>query len=223
MSLYTITFNDRAVEALPPDKRYSNHVKWWQSVVNVIQYLHTDLLIDYRSGSDYPQWSNLVTYSKGNRVIFAEKVYESLIDSNTEKPDSSINWRVYQTSFIGVEERISYTTQKLVLEYAVNKRFNTTFRQPDSVSDIYITTNTPTIGVFICGEIEYESSQVYSNTSSEFVINGYTFTGFTNFTVNIPTAVYDSVSSDVTAREKIFRNYIDRYVAAGIIYKIATY
>jgi hypothetical protein len=110
-----------------------------------------------------------------------------------------------------------------VLEWAMNKWFGTTFRQPPNVSDIYITNNSVPIEVFRCGGIEDISSVVYSNNSSEFVINNYSFTVAFNFTINVPEAVFNALDPTLVNNEKIFRAFVDRYVPAGVTYTIQTY
>lgn len=222
MSIYDITYENRIVELLPPDKRQSKMVAWWKAIIKQLQYLHSDVLVDYRVGSDYPVWVS-ASYNKGYRVIYGQSVYESLYDDNTTVPTDSNNWRLYQLFFLGVDDRIRYNGELLVLEYAVNARFKTNFRQPPLQSDIYFTVNTKTAGVFIVGGNESNSSISYFNGSFDFIINSYSFSDFYNFAVNIPVAVFEALSDDVNAREKIVRGFIDKIIPAGIIYNIVTY
>jgi hypothetical protein len=163
------------------------------------------------------------SYNKFDRVIYGQSVYESLVNDNTAEPTDTNYWRIYQNYFTGVDTRIMYNSQTLVFEYALNTRFGATFRQPPLQSDIYITTNTPPSRVFQVGADESLSSTVRLNGSSEFVVDSYSYTPFKNLVINIPIAVYDGLSSDVAAREKIVRYFADKYIIAGIIYKIQTY
>lgn len=222
-TIYDINYNQKAIELLPPDKRSGSMIQWTQSLFKEVQYNRDALLTDYKVGSSYPSYSSLATYAKFDRVIYGQSVYESLVSGNTATPTDATKWRIYQNYFIGVDERITYNHCKLVLEFALNRRFYTTFRQPPSTSDIYITSNVPPISVFRVGIIENESSIVYDDASSEFVINSYTFDNFNNFTVYVPTAVYNGVSATPSARENTFRNFIDKYNTAGLVYNIATY
>lgn len=221
-SIYDITFSNRVVELLPPDKRYPKHVAWWKAMVKQLQYLHADVFIDYRVGSDYPVWAP-ASYSKGDKVIYGQSVYESLIDSNTNTPTDTTTWRLYQNSFLGVEDRVKYNGQLLVLDYAVNDRFGTNFRQPPLQSDIYFSINTPVAGVFVVGGDEMNSSITFLQSSSDFIIDSYSFVTFFNFVVNVPVAVWTELSADVNARDKILRNFIDPILPAGIRYEIQTY
>jgi hypothetical protein len=224
MSIYQLNFNQKAVELLPPDKRRTKFVKWVQSLLSQNTWLHTKIFVDYKTGATYPNYSAFTTYNTGNRVIYGQSVYESIADGNTALPTDVTKWRVYQPFFIGTDERIMYNHIKLVLEYALNRRFQTVFRQPPLISDIYITTNIRTTNPFIVGIDESESSVVFYDTSSEFIVNSYAFgAAFFNYTVNVPLAVYNGVSADPAAREKIFRIFIDQYNTIGLNYNIITY
>lgn len=222
MSIYDISYTNRVVELLPPDKRYSKTVAWFKAIVNQFQYLHTDIFVDFRTGSDYPTYSP-GSYNKFDRVIYGQSVYESLYDANTAVPTDTSKWRLYQLHFLGVEDRLKYNGQVLVLNYAINDRFGTNYRQPPLVSDIYFTINTPAVDVFVVGGDESNSSSLFSTSSSDFVIDSYTFAAFTNFVINVPVAVYNALSADVAARDKIIRGFVDEILHAGIKYTIQTY
>lgn len=219
MSIYDITLANKATELLPPDKRSSTIVAWVKQLFKPLQQSHYALFVSYKTGSTASVWT-AGTYVYRARVIYGQTVYESLTDGNTAVPTDTNYWRVYQDYFIGVDERLTYNHQKLVLEYALNTRFGTTFNQPPTLSDIYITTNAPGAGVFIVGANEEESSNVFADTSSEFVINSYSFADFFNFTINVPIAVYTALGS---AADSVIRNFVDKYNSAGITYNIVTY
>jgi hypothetical protein len=224
MSIYNLNFNQKAVELAPPDKRRPIFIKWVQSLLSQNQKLHTKIFIDYKTGATYANYVPSTPYAAGALVIYGESVYESLVNANTTTPDDATKWRIYQNSFIGVDERITYNHVKLSLEYALNKRFQTTFNQPPLISDIYITTNSKGINPFIVADTEAESSPSYRDGSTEFIVNSYTVGAtFYNFTVYVPLAVYNGVSTSAAARENIFRTFINRYNTIGINYNIQTY
>lgn len=222
MSFFDLNYSDRIVELLPPDKRTPIEVSWWRAVVKQLDWVRRNIFVDYKTGSVYPDWG-VGSYNKGDRVIYGQSVYESLVSSNTAVPTDSTKWRIYQLYFIGTDERILYNGQNLVLNYALNKRFETNFRQPPLVSDIYFTINTPLPLPFSVGSIEGNSSTVFNTGSSESVINYYNFTTFYNFVINIPVAVWTALSTDVNARNKIISNFVNQYLPVGINYQIQTY
>lgn len=222
MGFFDINYNQKAVELLPPDKRGSKMVAWVISLLSQVQYCRDKILGDYKEGSIYPIWS-AGTYTKGIRVIYGQSVYEVIVASTTAIPTTVSDWRIYLDYFIGVDERIKYNHIKLTLEYALNKRFGTTFNQPPTLSDIYIDVNTPNTNVFIVGANEDESSVVYSGNSSEFVIDDYSFSVFNNYTINIPIAVYTDLGATDNERNSIIRNFADKYNTIGLNYNIQTY
>ena len=222
MSIYNFSYTQKILELLPPDKRGAAMVAWLYDLLAPVGHDYYDVFVDYKTGSNYDLWV-AGSYPLKAKVQYGQSVYESIIDSNTLEPTNTAGWRLYQEYFIGVDERILYNHGKLILEYALNKRFSTSFRQPPLISDIYIETNEPPYSVFVVGQIEEESSISYYNTSTEYIINDYNFNTFYNFTVYVPLAVYDAVSADPAAREKIFRVFIDKYNTAGLLYNIVTY
>jgi len=223
MSIYNINFDQKAAELLPPDKRYKFNLNWVRSLLSQNQYNHTDVFIDYKTGSDYPYWDYIGPYSIGDRVIYNQSVYESLIDSNTLVPTDPPGWKLYQQYFVGVDERLTYRGENLILTYALNKRFNTTFKQPPLQSDIYIENNQIGTLPFVVGGSEFSSSVVYYDFSYDYIINDYTPSTVTNFTIFVPEGVYNALSTDPASRDKIIREFVDKYVNVGMTYNITTY
>lgn len=221
-SIYDITFTQRIVELLPPDKRYLKTVSWFRAIALLLQKLHSDVFVDYRTGSDYPIYV-AGTYNMGDRVIYGQSVYQSTSELNTAIPTDLSKWFVYQNNFLGVDQRLKHNGQSLVLNYACNTRFNTNFRQPPLQSDIYFEVNQPTATVFVVGADESQSGVSFFDISSDFIVNDYSFSSFYNFVVKIPAAVFTALSDDANAREKVVRNFIDGIIPAGFNYTITTY
>ena len=223
-TIYDIDFNTNAVQMLPPDKRFTRQTAWVRILLSCLQYLRDLWFGSYRTGSTASTWVNTTTYAKYAQVKYSNKIiYESLINGNTDLPTNTASWRVIQPIFIGMSERILYNGQKLVLEYAMNKWFGTTFRQPNSVSDIYISNNSITIPTFRVGTLELGSSVVGTLSSSEFIGTVSSFTVSANFTIHCPVAVYNALDITLINNDKIFRAFVDKYVPAGVTYTIVTY
>jgi hypothetical protein len=193
----------------------------------------------FANGSVDPFYSLLTTYHTGDRMIYTDGcVYEAQRLSFGSPPTISNQpdyWIKVNNDFRGVRERIKYNSQKIVLEFVLNKFFRLTFRQPDSVTDpqtlrsyIYIDNNNLNNQVFVTANDEAFAS-VTSNGddyAETFVMNDYSF-DYNAFTIYVP----DSMSSPVTgwysslgayAEQKI-RAVADLYVIAGIKYNIVTY
>lgn len=224
MSIYSIDFAKRVVQLLPPDKRMGKHVAWMKTLMKPLQWFRDLWFGEYLTGTTAAPWNSGVTYAKYARVRYSKSVYESLVDDNLNKvPTDTAFWMQVQENFIGLQERIQYNGQKLVLEFALNKWFDTTFRQPPAQPDIYITRNQISQPVFRVAGDEEASSASFGNGSTEFVINQYSFASQPNFTINIPTAVYNSLDPSGQNNENIIRDFANRYVPAGLLYTIQTY
>lgn len=225
-SIYDINFAKFALRMLPPDKRFSKNIAYVKALLSPMQWVRDLWLGEYRTGTTAPAYVDGTAggYNKYDRVVYNKVVYESLIDSNTSLPTDKTAWFIVQANFIGLSERMMYNGHTLTLTYAMNKWFGTTFRQPPSVSDIYIENNEVPIALFRSAATESNSSKVSTLTSSEFIANAdYDATPFKNFTIKVPVAVYNALDTDMINNENIFRSFVNKYVAAGILYKIETY
>jgi hypothetical protein len=224
MGLYDLNAATTGQQLLPPDKRGTIMSRWVAAMLKPIQYLVDIRINSYRNGASAQPYLNTTTYLKGNIVLYRYSMYESVINGNLgNDPLDPRYWTIIQDNFIGVLERLKYNGHTLILTYALNKYFGTTFRQPDLLSDIWLNTNIKPPAVFLVGDTESQSSKVYYNTSSEFIINDYAFSSFTNLTINVPTSVYNALDTDPANRSRIIRNFADKYIAAGITYDIAIY
>lgn len=215
MGLYDINFNNKATELTPPDKLTARLLGFIKALIAPVEYMRYKLLIDFKVGSAYDEWS-AGTYAKGDIVVYKKVLYESKIDGNTDTPPSS-NWALYLNSFIGADDRVRYNGQKLVLEYALNQYYSTEFRQPNLVSDIYIETLGYTLQGFLIGETEDFSSSVGQTTSSGFVGSLTPFLQTYNFKIWFPTAVYAGTN------ESEVRNFVDKIIPKSLNYSIDTY
>lgn len=223
-TIYDIDYDKLVLGNLPPDKRFSKTTQFVRKLLYPLQYNRDIYLGQYADGSTATLWVNSTTYSKYDQVIYKSVVYESLIDSNLNiNPTDQTAWRVIIPNFIGVNERINYNGIKLIFEYAINKYFGTTFRQPPNVSDIYITTYAKPFNVFVVGADESNSSVVYSAGSPNYVINDYDFAAYVNMEINIPSAVFNALDPSAANCDKIVRNFANNYLLAGIDYNIITY
>lgn len=222
--IYDLNTDQQILETLPPDKRYVVMVTWLQTLLKgTVQWLRDRLINDYRLGSSAPDYA-AGTYQRNALVKYQRGVYSSLMDGNTEPPENESAWYKTQDNFIGLNERIMYNGQTLVLTYALNRWFGTTFRQPNAgISDIYLITNPQPVSPFIVGGRTVNSSIVFSNRSIELVVNQYTFSQVPNLTIMVPDSLYQTLGPNDTARTNIVRSFTDRYITAGLFYNVQTY
>ena len=208
---------------LPPDKRNPVITAFLNALLAPLQWISRLWLVEYTAGTTAAAWSNAITYAKYDQVIYQKVVFESQINANTSNPLTPIKWTVVQNNFIGLGERILYNGGCLTLTYALNKWFGTVFRQATALSDIYISTNTLVAPVFRVGTTEGQSSSVSTIGSSEFVGTSDAITVAVNISIFVPVAVYNTLDVAMINNNKIFRNFADRYIPAGLIYTVSTY
>ena len=223
MSFYDLDISKQAKILLPPDKRYNNTIAIIAALLSPLQWAHDLLFNSYYVGSSAPAYAP-GTYNYQDEVIYNKQVYSSLIDNNTDAPTTS-NWILIQNNFIGVQERALYNGNKLILEYACNKEFSTTFRQPNdpvnpTPSDIYITNIAATLTGFRIGSTELGSSSVGASGASASIGGLTPFVYVNNFTVNIPTALATALGANYVA---IVSSFVGQYAAASINFTISTY
>ena len=200
-----------------------------------------------------PNYSNTSGYSfVGTQVIYGYTTQEDgtitpnyyilkqIITPEDFNPDhwtalTGSVWYKISPSYIGAQERLQYSSQKLVMEYMLNRWFRTTFRQPVSyndgtvsgkwylpTSDIWIQTNNfdySSFGVGIgpqaLGSVS-SSISIYGVSSTSFLTSSTTFT----YTVWIPTALKVALGTSFLS---IISSIVDKVNPLGTIYKILVY
>ncbi len=123
---------------------------------------------------------------------------------------------IVTNEFIGASERIKYSSQKLLFEYALNKSLFTT--------GIYIENNfIASDVVFLMGNSGEVSSLMPNSSVNQIHYLGNTpnyVTDTNDFTIYVPTIWYASLG---TYNEQLIRNIADKYVLAGITYNVTAY
>jgi len=219
--MYNVDYNQKIIELLVPDKRQPKTVAFLQQLAKEVSANHNQLFTIYKSFQSASVWS-AGTYTRYSVVRYAKSIYIAA-ENTSDEPTFSNAWILVSPNFMGNDMRLAIRGEKLNLEFALNTWFNTTFKQPPLVSDIYLTTNTIIDRIFRVGSIESDCSKVYNDVSSEFVINSYSFTDQFNLTINVPLAVYNALGATNDIRTSIIRNFADLYISAGITYNITTY
>ncbi len=225
MSIYDVNYSTLGSQLLPPDKRSSRLTAYVNALLSPLQWLRNLCMGTYRTGAAYAPWASTTTYAKYSRVTYKNAVYESQLNGNTgaAPATSPAVWAQVQSNVIGLEERLQYNGQTIVLTYALNKWFGTTYRQPPALSDVYILNNSISPAGFVVGATEGSSSVVYRGTSSEAVINDYSFDESINFTIYFPSAAFALLDDTDNARYAAIRFFTDKYLPAGLVYNIQVY
>lgn len=215
MPIYDVNIDPIAAELLPPDKRTATTVPMLQALLKPLQWARDLFFGSYYGGATCPAYSP-GTYNYLDQVIYNKHVYSSLINDNTDLPTTS-NWQLVQDNFIGLKERILYNGAKLVLEYALNKEFDTVFRQPPNTSDIYITNLPASVTGFLVGITEPHCSSVGLTTSSDAIGPGSPFVYLNNFQINIPAAAL------ALTNVQAITNFTNQYIPSSLRFTIVGY
>ncbi len=226
-----VDIDNTVVQVLPFTKRITNWILFVQSVCYPIKWLYS-VLKGFINGTYAGNYNVGITYNLGNQVIYNYGLWESLTSGNAgHTPNASpVWWLNVNNSFIGAMEVAHYGGSRLTLEWALNRYFQTTFRQPNDPispahSDIYITHLTPVYTSFVSYTTETLTSDVYTNGDSgySFISEVYAGEASYGFVVHIPVAVYIGINASSAIANTILRQFLDRYVVCGVQYIIVTY
>lgn len=214
--IFDISFDQQAVDLLPPDKRGVKTVALQRALLRCVQWSRDQLFGSYKTGATAPVYAG-GTYNKYDQVIYNKAVYYSLVANNSALPTDSGSWLLIQKNFIGVDERVRYNGQKIVLEYALNHRFGGVFRPPgsSSLSDIYINNVGPVPAGFRIAQTI--GSTIGQTTSSDSIGLAMPFVQIANFNINVLNAIY------LLTNEKAIRDFVDPVIPISINYSISTY
>lgn len=246
-----IDWNDLAIEFLASQHRTPRFISWHQGMLGQNMWLNKNFWNYCYGDSTSNPWSNSFSYTLNSTVITYQGVYISIADNgivgdplrfnNTgNNPDNSpSDWYKIAPTYIGAQERAQYNSQKLMMEYALNRLFRTNFKQPTAwtdgtvssplgiwytpTSDIFITTVSLGYYTFLSGDGEStssDSSDIGSGSafSTETVVTG-TDTTY-QFIVWIPTAL--SVALGISYIQ-IISSVVNKILLAGTIFTIQTY
>lgn len=218
MAIYDFDTKEFIKNNIPPNKRLSNILNLVYSLLSALKY-NIDAYSIYRNTPNYNVYDDLATYGIGEIIVFNGFIYQSLVGANTgNSPDISPSfWQSLGTITIGSDIRMQYKPNKLAFEFALNQRFGTTFRQPDLVSDIYIKNTAFFNPTFVIGGTEANSSIVFLDRSSQFIINQYFVQPAYSFTIFVPIALYTAVG------EAAISSFANSLTAIGKSFIIQTY
>lgn len=217
MAIYDYDNQIVGEQLTPPVLRTDKQLSWINTLTAAIQNLWSLIFEDYRVGSVYPDYGFFTQYYVGDRVLFADKsIYECISNSLNISCLDTTKWVKVNDIFIGSDERVKYSAQKLLFEYALNKFFIS--------SGIYITNNFIDVGdVFVMDTDSTESSVMPLDSFYQEDYMDLTATyasGVYDYTIFVPIADYTTLGSSANA---IIRTFADKYNLAGMQYNIQTY
>jgi hypothetical protein len=231
---YIVNTNTFANNFTPPKRRTSKMLAWVKTLLYPLQVLYDTMFGTYKDGNTAADYDNSTTYAIGDQVKYTDKaIYQNYVSSTGVLPTNTSYWFKVQDNFVGIEPRMKYNSQHIVLEWALNEWFGTTFVNTPSDSDIYIINNTNSDTTFWVGAVENESSLVVANNADIFgwIQAEDISQSFNYFTIFVPIAVANALTSEApdsvpnisTNRANIIKKLADTYVLAGITYNVETY
>lgn len=232
-NIYRVNENLLGEQLLPPDKRLNIFSNYLNSLLIPAQYLN-NLNAIFREGSLPSLYSNVTTYSNGSIVLgwfnFTRAIFLSLINNNLNKPlTDTTSWLLIVDNFIGVNERLLYNGNKLVLEWALNKYFGTIFRQPPNIPDIYINDNDANYKNFFIANNFYIAGEIFNDESRGYIINQLSpvvaASEGLNFSIYFPLSLYITLPgwTGPGSVDGYITNFVNNYISAGLTYNIITY
>ena len=217
MAIYDYNSDIIGEQLTPPVLRMPKFLAWIYVLAKPLQNLHDIIFTDYKIGNVYTLYNNSATYNFGDRVRYLDKsIYECIKISVGNLPTNDVYWVKINDVFIGTDERVKYSAQKILFEQALNTFFIT--------SGIYIQNNFASIGnVFVMDTTSQESSIIsYSNDYQPDFMD-YTASYPNNiydYTIYVPIAFYTSLGTDAYT---LISTYANKYNLAGMQFNILTY
>jgi len=234
MNKYLISFYDFWANLLPPNKRLAKFIAFGKSIMSQIQWNHTNLFVKYYKGDTVAYWYSTVVYTKGTYIKGLDKAIYYCIktaSAGTTVYDTNY-WLLINSSFIGSETRLKFTSQKSVFEYALNTWFDQTFINPpkqptlNSASNnvIYITTNSIDINIFLVGSSVVDTSNISATGFDSSYYVGLAPSSYINndFTIYYASSIVPSYLTSIQFEQQI-KAFADKINLAGLRYNITSY
>jgi len=229
MSKYSVDFKITSVELLPIHKRTVNIKNVMYSFAKPLNQLSA-IFQYFRQGTAAGDYNALTVYVQGNLVNYQRRVYfrnEVTIGYVAGIKPNNTTYFVNALEFaIGMDERIRFAPNKIILEYALNKIFGTTFNQPPVLSAIYLVRNINSSDVFEVGQTNSESSTVsQSEIDSDYSIPQFnpSVIAVFDYTVFVPVAVWTALAATATERNNIILTVLNKYKLQGFLADVQTY
>lgn len=234
-NLFYVDYSTLTALLLPALLRENAQLQWNYALAAPVQNDNI-LFTQYLTGSTYPIFSATTSYTDGERVIYVDDgIYENLTGSTGVIPgvaSASTTWLEVNPSFIGAEERSAYNSQKITLEYALNRDYQVlpiisnqlVWTGANHINQIYINNNDVVNPGFVMGNTGIWSSTM-SRTGQMEIINkgqwmGYYYSASSqyDFTVWVPNlTLYTGITNTSVSA------YTQDFVLSGIEFNVESY
>jgi hypothetical protein len=233
MSIYDINYNNVVGNMIAPFLRTASLLKWMYALISPIQWLRDRFFYNYVNSDLYVYCDGvtpLIINYAGTLVKFIDNsLWETQIDNvdtSVYNPTigqvSDINgntiWIKIQDDFVGLNERVMYSNQKMLFEYLLNNYF----KHDISANNIYINTNDISHNMVEIAEEDVDSFVIAQNDIdslywiSEWDVEKQEF----NFKIFVPTLIATQLGTNY---QQIISQIVDRYNYFGLIYNYLIY
>lgn len=243
MGLVNIDYTQQSNNLNVPILRQTKFTQWVHFLVNQLVFWK-NRADDWTGGTTYTAYNSGTTYSLNNIVQYDKLnyLYINATSSSGNNPPNSTYWYLLPGNFIGLDERITYNSQKLKFEMALNRWFGvavflktqwTNVAAPQANSQIYIVRTANSNSNFwlsnggVGGLVSYMGNT--NNAQQYFLGNAYTHQPY-SFTIYVPSALFTAIglsnpppntgSAGAIATISAIAN---KYTRAGKSFQILTY
>jgi len=217
---------------LPPYKRNDKYKSWVGVLLYPLQWLRDRFYDNYAYGIYDYIWDSGVAYNTNDVVSYLDyNFYIAVQNVPMNTPCTDTNYWMLVSDNVGAVPRANVTGQKLLLEWVLNKHYNTTFRQPiiGGLSDIHVGTFAIDTIAFTSGLDGTDSSQAAISGSDAMAFVGESYTYDTeSLWIYVPNSILDIISNYTESApypeaQKTVLNYANRVIFGGIIAKVVPY
>lgn len=221
--IYDFDVSITGPQLVPPHRRLPKRLSWIYAILLPAQWAWNNLFNDFTNGSTAPIYDPTATYNFGDQAVWSDrKVYQCVSSApiTATDPTDTNNWLKVLDNFIGARERLKYNAQRMVFEYALNRWFFNI----GAANLIYISNNAPTYQPFVMGQTSAYSSTMPNNSiyANYFMANAISPI-LTDYTIYVPVALFNTLGTSNSNRERVVRNFADLYNLAGMKYDVVTY
>ena len=220
----------------PPLLRAPIRLDWLKTLTYPIQKKYDDIygVQSFVRSFSLAKWSAVTAYVVGNRVRYGISIYECLIANTGVDPTSdSVTWFKICEDFVGIDERIKFSSQHMVFQYVLNRYLNITYATIPQIYTVKNSIDTNGFYMGVDGDGSYGEMGVGTGAltnQDDFMGTSYSLNQYA-FTIYVPIALANSFTSETPDvvpniapnRERMVRNVADKYKLAGMTYNVVTY
>lgn len=192
---------------------------WWEERLN---------------GSSYTLFDDVTDYSIYDTVQYGRASYWCFNDPPIglyPLPTDATYWYKILDDYIGINERSKYSAQKVMLEFAMNRRFSPATITPpfsSSIPSIYIQNNLLNITPILYSAPHGTNTNTWTAPGSSIrqwysILGNPSTVAVYNYTVFVPSVIFSALDPDPLEAEALIRQEANKYSLVGLKFDIQSY